>query len=73
MEKNEGWNEKNKNQKCPKIRNKKCQKRNMVKEEKRVRKMKMTKNITEKMPKLTNERKNQKEKFVENLVDYFAK
>ena len=45
----------------------------MVKEEKRVRKMKMTKNITEKMPKLTNERKNQKEKFVENLVDYFAK
>ena len=38
-----------------------------------VRKMNLSKNITEKMPKLINKWKNQREKFVENLVDFFAK
>ena len=45
----------------------------VVKVEMMVRKMNLSKNITEKLPNLTNKWKNQREKFVENLVDFFAK
>lgn len=45
----------------------------MVKVEMMVRKMNLSKNITKKLPKSSDKWKNQREKFVENLVDFFAK